>query len=211
MVGIGMRAKGLTRVENLTRAHALTDIRNQIHEVGEILLIRIRLLALKIVEIIREVLLVQDVLGLEAIRIGEVEVVLRHPLAQIGAGHVLDLLALGVQQIEVVDAKLVGHGHIGVVGNALGDPVMAADRLEPPDLIGIGKCDAVHLVGSVLLEKRAQALNALAGGVDIRQDDGNEVLLGEAARHLGRIVGIAGLTMGGNILDERVGTEHALV
>ena len=62
-----------------------------------------------------------------------------------------------------------------------------------------------------MLEKRAQALNALAGGVDIRQDDGNEVLLGEAARHLGRIVGIAGLTMGGNILDERVGTEHALV
>ncbi|VWM12229.1 Uncharacterised protein [Collinsella intestinalis] len=88
---------------------------------------------------------------------------------------------------------------------------MAADRLEPPDLIGIGKCDAVHLVGSVLLEKRTQALNALAGGVDIRQDDGNEVLLGEAAGHLGPIVGIAGITMGGNILDERVGTEHALV
>ena len=78
-----------------------------------------------------------------------------HPGAQVGRAHVLRLRAFGVIEVEAVDAELVGHRHIGVVGHTLGDPVVAADGLEPPDLVDVGEADTVVLVGAVALEQIA--------------------------------------------------------
>ena len=121
------------------------------------------------------------------------------------------LRALGIGQVERIDAELVGHGHVGVVGHALGDPVMAADGLEPPDLVDIRKTDAVRLVGAVLLKERAKAANAVACRGDIGQNDRHQVLFAQAAGTRGNIAGLAFRTLGGNIFDERVGAEHTLV
>ena len=89
-------------------------------------------------------------LGLEAH--GEVEVVLGHPLAQVGAAQVLGLLAKGVVEVKRVDGELVGHHDVGIVRHALGNPVVTAHRLEPPDLVDVLKGNAVHLVGAIALK-----------------------------------------------------------
>ena len=81
----------------------------------------------------------------------------------------------------MIQAKLVGHDDIPVVGHPAGDPVMAADGLHPPDLVLVGKGDAVGLVGAVLLQKHAQALHALPGAADIGQHDADQVFLANAA------------------------------
>ena len=84
---------------------------------------------------------------------GEVEMVGLDEFGQIGGAHVLVLLAQSVLKVEFVDTELVRHGHVGLVRHALGDPVMAAHGFQPPDLVGIGEGDAVHLVSAELLEQ----------------------------------------------------------
>lgn len=76
---------------------------------------------------------------------------------------------------------------------------------------GVAEGDAVHLVGAVLLEQRAQPQHALAGGADIGQDDGEHVLLADPADLLGDVVGCPFTTAGGPVLDEGIGTQHALI
>jgi hypothetical protein len=102
-------------------------------------------------------------------------------LGEIGGAHVVFLIAEGVVKVEFVDAELIRHRDIGLVRHALGDPMMAADRFQPPDLAGIAERDPVHLVGAVLLQQCAQAGHAFAGGGDIRQHDGEEILFADAA------------------------------
>lgn len=82
---------------------------------------------------------------------------------------------------------------------------MAAHSFQPPDFVGVGEGDAIHLVGAEFLKQRAEALDALACGLDIRQHDGQEVLFADAAGHLGLIA------LGRRVFHERVGAEHALV
>ena len=142
-------------------------------------------------------------LGLEAH--GEVEVVLGHPLAQVGAAQVLALLAKGVVEVERVDRELVGHHDVGVVGHALGNPVVAAHRLEPPDLVDVLEGDAVHLVGAIALKQAAQTQHALAGRTNVGKHEREHVLLADAAGHLGQG------TAGGLQAHKRVGAKHALV
>ena len=141
----------------------------------------------------------------------EVEVIGVHPLAQVSRAEVLALLAKRVREVKVVDAQLVGHGHIAVVGHAPGDPVVAAHGLEPPDLVGVREGDAVHLVGAVALEQGAEALHAVAGARGIRQHERDHVLLADAAQALRLKVLLALLAVRGAILHERVRGEHALV
>ena len=141
----------------------------------------------------------------------EIKVVLGHPGAQVGARHVLAPGALCISKVEGVDAELVGHRHIRIVGHALGDPMVTAHSLEPPDFVHVGEGDAVHLVGAVAGEKLAQALDALAGRADVGQHEGDHVLLADTARNLGLIALLALRAAGGTVDDERVGTEHALV
>ena len=115
------------------------------------------------------------------------------------------LLAHRVIQIKAVDAELIRHNDVDVVGNALCDPVMASDCLEPPDFIDIGKCDAVHFIGSVLLEQAAEPLDALAGRVNVRKCDRHEVLLADSSDRL-RLIALRSL-----VLHERISAEHARI
>ena len=142
-------------------------------------------------------------LGLEAH--GEVEVVLGHPLAQVGAAQVLGLLAKGVVDVERVDRELVGHHDVGVVGHALGNPMVAAHRLEPPDLVDVLEGDAVHLIRAIALKQAAQTQNALTRRADVGKHEREHVLLADATGHLGQG------TAGGLQAHKRVGAEHALV
>ncbi len=137
------------------------------------------------------------------------QVVLADPLGQIGAAHVVVLIAQRVGQVEVVDALAVGLHHVTVVGHAPRDPMVAADVLPVPDLVRVAEGHAVGLVGAVLLHEHAQPLHPFAGAFDVGQRDGGQVLLADAARHLGLVVGVAGLSDGGLVGDERVGAEHA--
>ena len=141
----------------------------------------------------------------------QVQMPLGHPGAQVGGAHVVGLVALGVVQVKAVDTQLVRHGHIGVVGHALGDPVMAADGLEPPDLVHVAKGDAVVLVGAVALEQVAQDTDAVAGGLGIRQDQGHHVLLAQATRLRRHIAVLTLVALGGHVVHERIGAANALV
>ena len=123
----------------------------------------------------------------------------------------VDLSALGVVQVKAVDTQLVRHGHIGVIGHALGDPVVAADGLEPPDLVHVTKGDAIVLVGTVALEQVAQDTHAVAGGLGVRQHQGHHILLAQSAG-LGRNIAVLALVaLGGYIVHERIGAADALV
>ncbi len=142
---------------------------------------------------------------------GQIQMVAFDELAQIRGAHVLLLVAEGVVEVEFVDAELVRHGHVRLVRHTLGDPMVAADGFEPPDLIDVGEGDAVHLVGAVLFEQRAETGHAFAGGLDIRQHEGKEVLFADTAGHFRLVAVFAFLAFGWGEFHERVGAEHALV
>ena len=121
------------------------------------------------------------------------QVVFLHKLLQVRRAEVFLLLAAGICKIEVVETKLVGHDHHPVVGNPPGDPVVAADGLQPPHLIGVGEGHAVGLVGAVLLQQRAGAQHALPGGADVGQYQRHQVLLADAAGDLFGAAALFGL------------------
>ena len=135
----------------------------------------------------------------------EVQMVGFDEFGKVFGTHVRFLVTQSVLKVEFVDTELVRHGHVGLVRHALGNPVMAAHSFQPPDFVGVGEGDAIHLVGAEFLKQRAEALDALACGLDIRQHDGQEVLFADAAGHLGLIA------LGRRVFHERVGAEHALV
>ena len=132
----------------------------------------------------------------------EVEVVLCNKFTQIGRAEVVFLCAEGIFQIKSIDAQLVGHDHIHIVRHAAGDPVVTADGLQPPDLVHVLKSDAVHLVSTVLLQQTAQTQHALTGRVDIGQHQIDDILLADAAGHLGLFA------LGGLVLHQRVCAQH---
>ena len=141
----------------------------------------------------------------------QVKMPLGHPGAQAGRAHVVGLVALGVVQVKAVDTQLVGHGHIGVVGHALGNPVVAADGLEPPNLVHVAKGDTVVLVGAVALEQIAQDTHAVAGRLGVRQHQGHHVLFAQAAGLRRDVAVLALVALGGHIVHERIGAADALV
>ena len=126
---------------------------------------------------------------------------------QIGATHEFTCVAEGVIKIEIVDAKLVGDDGAFVVRHAAGDPVVAADGFDVPDFVHVGNDDAVRFVRSVRFKQFGEALHAFAGGADIRQYEGDDVFLADAAGHFRLAVGLVGWLQH----DQRVGGEHALV
>ena len=142
---------------------------------------------------------------------GQVEVVAFDEFTEVRGAHMLLLVAEGIVKVEFVDAELVRHGHVCFVRHALGNPVVAADGFKPPDLIHIGEGDTVHLVGAVLFEQRAETGYTFAGGLDIRQHEGKEVLFADTAGHFRLVAVFAFLAFGWGEFHERVGAEHALV
>ena len=63
--------------------------------------------------------------------------------------------------------------------------MVAADGLQPPDFLLVGEGDAVHLIGPVLFEEAAQALDALPRRLDERNNEGHQVFLADSACLLG--------------------------
>ena len=94
------------------------------------------------------------------------------------------LLRQRIFQIKGIDSELVRHHHISVVRHSPGDPVMAADGLQPPDLVFIGKSNTVHLVGTVFLQQASQTCDTLSGTVNVRKHQRHNVLLADAAGYL---------------------------
>ena len=126
---------------------------------------------------------------------------------QVGAAHEFARVAEGVVEVEIVDAELVGDDGAFVVRHAAGDPVVAADGFDVPDFVHVGNDDAVRFVRSVRFKQFGEALHAFAGGADIRQYEGDDVFLADAAGHFRLAVGLVGWLQ----YDQRVGGEHALV
>ena len=126
---------------------------------------------------------------------------------QIGAAHEFARVAEGVVEVEIVDAELVGDDGAFVVRHATGDPMVAADGFDVPDFVHVGNDDAVRFVRSVRFKQFGEALHAFAGGAGIRQYEGDDVFLADAAGHFRLAVGLVGWLQ----YDQRVGGEHALV
>ena len=125
--------------------------------------------------------------------LGQVEVILFDKVTQISRAHEVLLLAQGVVQVQCVQAQLVRHDDIDIVGYAAGHPVVAADGLQPPNLVHILEGNAVHLIGAVLFQQAAQAAGTLAGGAHVGQHKVDDIFLADAA------------------LDQRVSAQHARV
>ena len=124
-------------------------------------------------------------------------------IIQVGGAKVVLFGAKCVFQIKLVNAKLVGHHHIGIVRHPARHPVMAADGFQPPDLVDVLERNAVHLVSAVFFQQLAQPQHALARSVDVRQYQINNVLLANAAGNFWLTV------LGGDILHQRVSPQNA--
>ena len=113
----------------------------------------------------------------------QIQMVFPDEVRQIGRAEVILSFAQRVLEVKIVDSLLIGDDHVSVVGHPFGHPVVAADGFQPPDLVQILKTDAVHFVGAVLLQQRAQPQHAFPGAVDVGQHDGEHVLLADTAFH----------------------------
>ena len=136
----------------------------------------------RVVDVIRVAVGTESLPRVEGISLeGQVEVVVRDELLQVGARHVFLLFAQRVVQVEFVQIEVIRAHGVAVVRHAAGDPVMAAYGLEPPDLIEIGERDAVHFVGAVGLQQHAQPLYAFPGAADIGEHEGHDILFADAS------------------------------
>lgn len=112
---------------------------------------------------------------------GKIQMVVGNKLAQVGRAQMLPPCAKSVLQVKGIQSELVGHHNIGVVRHPAGDPVMAADGLQPPDLVYVLEGDAVLFIGAVLLQQAAQAGHTLPGRADVGQHQADDVLFPDAA------------------------------
>ena len=141
----------------------------------------------------------------------QVKMVAFDELGQIGGAHVVLLLAKRIFKIKFVNAQLVRHGHIRFVRHTLGDPMMAANGFQPPDLVDVGESNAVHLIRAILLKQSAQTFHTLTGGGDVRQHESKEILFANATGDFRLIALFAFLAFGRREFHERIGTEHTLI
>ena len=124
---------------------------------------------------------------------------------QIRRAHIFLLLPEGIGKIKPVDSKLVRHDHIDIIRHSARHPVMSADCLHPPDLVPILKCDAVHLIGTVLLQQASKTSDALPGTADVRKHKTHKVFLTDPSADL-RLTVLFLL-----IHHQRIRAEHARI
>ena len=110
----------------------------------------------------------------------DVQMIFLDKIPEVGRAHICFLIAQGVIYIEAVDSELVWHHDNTVVVYFSCNPMMAADRLEPPYLVTVRKSDAVLLVSAIFLMKHAKALYTLAGTFYVRKRDHNKVFLADS-------------------------------
>ena len=102
---------------------------------------------------------------------------------QVGRTQVFLFLSESIRQIQAVNPQLIGHDGIAVIRYAAGNPVMAADGLHPPDLIGILKADAVHLIRAVLFQQTAEQFNAFSCAANVGKNDREHIFLPDPVLH----------------------------
>ena len=124
---------------------------------------------------------------------------------QIRRAHIFLLLPEGIGKIKPVDSKLVRHDHIDIIRHSARHPVMSADCLQPPDLILILKCNAVHLIGAVLLQQASQTSDTLSGAADIRKYKAHKIFLADPSTYL-RLTILCLL-----VYHQRICAEHARI
>ena len=90
----------------------------------------------------------------------------------------------GILQIKSIDSELVRHHHICFIRHSAGDPVMTADRLQPPDLVFIGKSNPIHLIGAVFFQQTSQPRDTFSGTMNIREHHRYNVLLTDTSGNL---------------------------
>jgi len=83
-----------------------------------------------------------------------------------------------------LESSLVGGDEKTIVGDALGEPVMAAGGLEVPGFPAVHKGHPESLPGPRLLHVLAQEPYALPGRGGVRQNDGGYGILDQALLHI---------------------------
>ena len=106
-----------------------------------------------------------------------------YELQEICRAQVFTLLSESIFHVEEVDALLVRHDYITVIGYALCYPVMPADGFQPPDFIDVLKSDAVHFVCTVLFQQSSEAQYAFTRCADIGKYNGYKILFSDAFFH----------------------------
>ena len=99
------------------------------------------------------VMAAEGIPGIQHAVLRQVQVMGIDELFQIRRAHMGLLFRKGVLQIETVDTKLIGHHYVNIIRHPLCYPVMSSDGLQPPDFLMILKGDAVHFIGTVLLQQ----------------------------------------------------------
>jgi hypothetical protein len=89
--------------------------------------------------------------------------------------------------------------------------MMSAYRLHPPNLVNIREGNAVHLVGAIALEEGAKPTYAVARGGGVGEDEGDHILLADAAGNFRLVARLTWRAYGLLQPDEWVGGEHTLV
>ena len=121
------------------------------------------------------------------------------------------LLAKRIFKIKFVNAQLIRHGHIRFVRHTLGDPMMAANGFQPPNLVNVGEGNAVHLIGAKFLKQRTQTFHTLTGGGDVRKHKCEEILFANTTGDFRLKAFFAFLALGRLEFHERIGAKHTLV
>ena len=93
----------------------------------------------------------------------------------------------------MIQAELVGHDDHTVIRHPLGNPVVAADGLQPPDFVGVRKGHAIGFIGAVLLQQRAGAQHAFPGRVDIGKHQRHQVFFANSSGNLFGMAALLGL------------------
>ena len=123
----------------------------------------------------------EDVTRIELAVLVQIQAVVPDELAKIGTAQVLLLFTKSIVHVKAIHAELVRHQDYPVVRHAARHPVMTSDRLQPPDFVLIIEGDTVRFIGSILLQQRGEPLHAFTGGMDIREDQHDDVFLADPA------------------------------
>ena len=107
--------------------------------------------ARRVVDVVHVAVRAEDIPRIELSVLVQIQMILCDEFLQICRAEVRFLRAEGVLKVERVHAELVRIDDDAILGNFLRDPVVAANGLEPPDLVFVVESDAVRLIGAVLL------------------------------------------------------------
>ena len=164
-----------------------------------------------VVNVIRIVMASERIPGIKnagrtgALRNCEIKMILPHELPKVRRAEEFLLRTEGIIQVKIINAELVRHNDTDIIRHSAGNPVMSADRLEPPDFIAVRKADAVLFVCAVLFRQLTETEDTFSRRVNIRKYKNNKVLFPDSS-------GLFGLSFFLFLIyHKRISPEHTLV